>query len=318
MAPPGRPATRFATVLLLVVPLAGCATFRADRPIAERGAELPSRMVLPDVPFHPQEAYQCGPASLAMVLNWAGVPVDPGQLTPEVFTPGRQGTLQAEIITGARRHGRIAYPVSTLDDLLKEVAAGHPVIVFQNLGLPWYPRWHYAVVIGYDLPRREVLLHSGPEARKVSSMRLFELTWEWGKKWGVVVLPPEKLPATAEEELLVRALVGLENAGQWGSAARGYRAALARWPESYGALMGLGNSLYAAGDLRGAERAFRAASMAHPIAGAAFNNLAQVLLEERRPEEALPYAMKAVEIGGPLRPVFLQTLEQVESRKQRQ
>jgi len=80
------------------------------------------------------------------------------------------------------------------------------VIVFQNLGLPWYPRWHYAVVIGYDLPRREVLLHSGPEARKVTSMRLFELTWEWGKNWGVVVLPPEKLPATAEEELLVRAL----------------------------------------------------------------------------------------------------------------
>jgi tetratricopeptide (TPR) repeat protein len=273
-------------------------------------------MALQDVPFHPQEAYHCGPASLAMALNWAGVPVDPGQLTPEVFTPGRQGTLQAEIVTGARRHGRIAYPVSTLDALLKEVAAGHPVIVFQNLGLPWYQRWHYAVVIGYDLPRREVLLHSGLDAGKVTSMRLFELTWEWGKNWGLVVLPPEKLPATAEEELLLRALVGLEKAGQWGMAARGYRAALARWPESHGALMGLGNSLYAAGDLRGAERAFRAASIAHPIAGAAFNNLAQVLLEERRPEEALPYAMKAVEIGGPLKPVFLQTLEEIKSRNQ--
>ena len=273
-------------------------------------------MALQDVPFQPQEGYHCGPASLAMVLNWAGVPVDAGQLAPEVFTPGRQGTLQAEIITGARRHGRIAYPVSTLDDLLKEVAAGHPVIVFQNLGLPWYPRWHYAVVIGYDLPRREVLLHSGLEARKVSSMRLFELTWQWGKNWGVVVLPPEKLPATAEEELLVRALVGLEKAGQWGAAARGYQAALTRWPESYGGLMGLGNSLYAAGDLPGAERAFRTASITHPLAGAAFNNLAQVLLEERRPEEALPYAMKAVELGGPLRPAFLQTLEQIKSRSE--
>ena len=80
--------------------------------------------------------------------------------------------------------------------------------------------------------------------------------------------------------------------------------------------MGLGNSLYAAGDLPGAERAFRAASIAHPIAGAPLNNLAQVLLEEGRPREALPYAMKAVEIGGPLKPLFLQTLEQVKSRNQ--
>ena len=316
MAPLGRPAKRFALVLLLVVSLPGCATFRADRLIAERGEGLPSRMALQAVPFHPQEAYHCGPATLAMALNWAGVPVDPEQLTPEVFTPGRQGTLQAEITTGARRHGRIAYPVSTLDDLLKEVAAGHPVIVFQNLGLPWYPRWHHAVVIGYDLPRREVLLHSGLEAGKATSMRLFELTWEWGKNWGLVVLPPEELPATAGEERLVRALVGLEKVGEWGMAARGYRAALARWPESYGALMGLGNSLYAAGDLRGAEGAFRAASIAYPLTGSAFNNLAQVLLEEGRTREALPYAMKAVEIGGPLKPVFLQTLEQIKSRNQ--
>src|SRR2546422_3737218 len=46
------------------------------------------------------------------------------------------------------RSGQLAVPVTTLSDLLAEVAAGHPVLVFQNLGLHWIPRWHFAVAVG--------------------------------------------------------------------------------------------------------------------------------------------------------------------------
>src|SRR3569623_3150374 len=49
--------------------------------------------------------------------------------------------------------------------LLREVGAGHPVQVLQNRGLSWAPRWHYAVVVGYDLARDEVVLRSGTERR---------------------------------------------------------------------------------------------------------------------------------------------------------
>ncbi|MFQ5897302.1 MAG: PA2778 family cysteine peptidase [Candidatus Methylomirabilia bacterium] len=302
--------------LLLLVLLVGCATSQTDRLIARGLGALPPRITLLQVRFHPQEAYQCGPAALAMVLNWAGVSIRPEELAPQVYTPGRQGTLQTEIVTASRRHGRIAYPVSTLETLLKEVAAGHPAIVLQNLGLSWYPSWHFAVVIGYDLPRRKLVLHSGLEPRKVVPMRLFERTWARGKNWGVVVLPPEKLPDTAEEKAFLLAAVGLEKAGRWEAAARAYRAALTRWPKSYGALMGFGNSLYASGDLPGAEKAFRAATVADPNAGAAFNNLAQVLLETGRSKEAVAFAMKAVEIGGPLKPAFLRTLEQISGQEE--
>ncbi|MFQ5932299.1 MAG: PA2778 family cysteine peptidase [Nitrospiraceae bacterium] len=305
-----------ALLFLLLGFVAGCATLKTDRSIGEHVGGLPPRAELLHVPFHPQEAYYCGPASLAMVLNWAGASISPRELVAQVYTPGRQGTLQAEIITAARRHGRLAYPVSTRGNLLRELAAGHPVIILQNLGLSWYPRWHYAVVIGYDLPGRRLVLHSGFEPRKVVLMRLFERTWARGKNWGVVVLPPDELPASAEETPFVRAVVGLEKAGRSTAAARGYRAALTRWPQSYGALMGLGNSLYALGDLPGAEKAFRAATFARPNAGGAFNNLAEILMVQGRPSEALPYAMQAVEIGGPLRPVFLQTLEEIRSREE--
>ena len=111
---------------------------------------LPVSHELDSVPFYPQEAYQCGPASLSMALTWSGIQANPETITPEVFTPSRKGSLQSAMIGAARRHGRLAYLITGPDSMFKEVAAGHPVIVLQNLGLSWYPVWHYAVVVGYD------------------------------------------------------------------------------------------------------------------------------------------------------------------------
>ncbi len=301
--------------ILAAVFLAGCAAPQTDRLLANPPGALPSKVKLLEVPFYPQEAYYCGPASLSMALTWSGVPVSMNELAPRVFTPGRKGTLQTEIITASRRQGRIAYPVSTLEDLFRELAAGHPVIVLQNLGLSWYPRWHFAVAIGYDLPRGEIILHSGRKPRKRLPVDLFERTWARGGFWARVVLPPERLPATAEESRFLKAVLGLERARRFFAAARAYEATLARWPGSFGAMMGLGNSRYGAGDLGGAERAFRKAARASPGSGAAYNNLAHVLAERGRRREALMAARKAVAIGGPLKSNFLETLEEIEKNK---
>ncbi|MFQ5895575.1 MAG: PA2778 family cysteine peptidase [Nitrospinota bacterium] len=303
-----------AVPLLMAGFVAGCATLQTGRLTRERFRALPSKAVLLQVPFHPQEAYFCGPAALAMALNWSGDPVNPSDLIPQVFTPGRKGTLQSEIINAGRRHGRLVYPVSGFENLLKEVAAGHPVIVLQNLGLSWYPQWHYAVVVGYDLTGHQIVLHSGLEARKVIPLRLFERTWARSNYWSVAVLPPHELPASALEKPFLEAAAGLERARQWEAAARAYEAALQRWPKSYGALMGLGNSRYALGDLSGAERAFRAATKAHPTAAAAFNNLAHVLAERGHRREALKLARQAVALGGPLKRMFLKTLKQIQEK----
>ena len=65
----------------------------------------------------------------------------------------------------------------TLTKILSELRAGHPVLVFQTLGLSWIPRFHYAVAIGYDLSARTLLLHTGRSERRPVSLRLFERTW---------------------------------------------------------------------------------------------------------------------------------------------
>ena len=214
-------------------------------------------------------------------------------------------------MAAARGHGRLAVPVADLGDLLAELAAGHPVLVLHNLALDWWPVWHYAVAVGYDRVAGDLVLRSGPEARHEVSLATFERTWARAGHWGLVILPPDLLPASADEAAVVRAAAALERTDL--AAARvAYDAILERWPDSRGALLGRGNARYAEGDLAGAERAFRRAAAADPGSGAAWNNLAQVLLERDQPEAALEAARRAVELGGPLATTYRTTLRQIQ------
>ena len=270
--------------------------------------------VLTAVPFFPQEAYQCGPAALAMALAWSGVEVSPRDLKAEVFTPSRNGSLQSAMIAATRRRARIAYLLSDPDALIEEVAAGHPVIVLQNLGLSWYPVWHYAVVIGWDLTHGNLILHSGTTPHKPIGLSVFERTWARSQFWGLLVLPPSQLPAVAEERAYLLALTHLERLGRWDIAAEGYRTALDRWPESLPAAVGRGVCLHRIGDLDAAERLFRDAIVKFPHEGVVYNNLAQVLMAMGQKDAAMQAALKAVEIGGPLKADFENTLEEIRHR----
>lgn len=289
--------------------LAGCAGQAVRWP--QPSAGLPPRRIIADVPFFAQEQYQCGPAALAMVLAWSGLNVTPADLTEKVYTASLQGSLQPAMVAATRRLGRLAYVIRGPEALLREVAAGRPVIVLQNLGLAWAPMWHYAVVIGYDMAAGEVSLHTGVSAQRSIRWPLFLNTWSRGDFWGLLVLGATELPATAEEESFVQAAIGLENAKRFGEAAKAYRTALARWPGNLAALMGLGNSAYAQGDLAAAEASFREAAQTHPQSGAAWNNLAHVLMKQGRRGAALEAARQAVALGGPLAPTFQKTLEEI-------
>lgn len=268
---------------------------------------------LTEVPFVAQEQYQCGPAALAMALQWSGSTVSANDLVSQVYLPERKGSLQAEMIAAARRAGRVAYRLRpSLRSLIAEVAAGHPVIVLQNLGLEWSPRWHYAVVVGFDLDRQELVLRSGLQRRHILPLPLFERTWQRGERWALVALPPGRLPATAEENVYIGAVAALERLALWPEAQQAYAAGLLRWPRSLAARIGLGNALVALGDLDGAEAVLRQASIDHANAGVAFNNLAEVLARQGRFGEALEAAEHAVRLGGPLSAAFAETRERLQ------
>lgn len=215
------------------------------------------------------------------------------------------------MIAAVRRHDRIVYRLSDPKSLSDEIAAGHPVVVLQNLGLSWYPVWHYAVVIGLDFTDGTVILHSGTTSHKRISLKTFEYTWARSDYWGLLILPPSLLPAVAAEEDYLRAVGHLERLGRWDIAAGGYQSALRRWPESLPATIGLGMCRYEQGDLKTAETIFRDATLKFPDEGVLFNNLAQVLMDQGRQSEALDAVMRAIRIGGPLKAHFENTLEEI-------
>jgi len=267
--------------LLLVLSLVGgCASAPQSTRIAANPPQgLPLRVELLDTPFFPQEAYQCGPAAVATVLSTQGLDVTPEMLVAEVYIPGRKGSLQAELRAAVRARERVAYRLEPeLDAILAEVAAGHPVVVFQNLGLRIAPRWHFAVVMGYDLESREIILRSGTVERLVNPLPLFERTWSRAERWAFVAVSPEHPPATARPISWLLAVNELEQSGLLGPAKAGYETAIARWPDEAIGYLGLANAQYADGDFGAGERTLRTLLQRQPGRHEGWNNLAHVLM----------------------------------------
>lgn len=261
-------------------------------------AGLPERVELRQVPFFPQTEYQCGPAALATALAAFGAKVTPEDLVSQVYLPERKGSLQVEMLAAARRHGMVSYVLEPrFEDLLRELAAGHPVIVLQNLGFA--DGWHYAVAVGYDYEAGELILRSGVTERELLNFGVHELVWMRSGYWAMVALPPERMPATADEARWLAAIAALERAGGAAPARVAYEKFLARWPANVSAAIGLANAHYVLKDLAGAERVLRAAAERSPDSVIVLNNLAQTISEQGRHEEALKYIDRAAAAGGP-------------------
>ena len=255
--------------------LSSCATVgEQTKAVLLSPPDIPSHEEIGTVPFVKQTSGYCGPSALTMVMQWAGHPISVESLTPEVYTPGKKGTLQLDLVSASRRHGLLAIPIEGMVSLLREVAAGHPVIVLENLGLSWFPQWHYSVVVGYDLKDQELIMHSGDNAFSRLSLNYFEHGWKLGDYWGLVVLPATQLSVTADELDHLKAAVGIEQANLPEDAEQAYKSILRRWPNSLAALIGLGNLAYQKKDYSWAVIYLNLATRLHPESLAAQHNLA--------------------------------------------
>lgn len=282
--------------------LSGCAALLVPQSEALRESPpggIASRTELDQVPFFPQTEYQCGPAALATVLAASGLKVVPDDLVPQVYIPERKGSLQVEMLAAARRNGRIAYQIAPrFEDLLREVAAGNPVIVLQNLGLGPVEIWHYAVAVGYDLDERELALRSGEDRRRVLPFRVHEYVWRKSDYWAMVAMPPDRIPVTADEARWLAAVAAVERLGDARLARTAYSAARARWPDSINASIGLANANYALGELAQSEIVLRELLARTPDSPVVLNNLAQTISDQGRQPEALGFIERAARNPG--------------------
>lgn len=282
-------ALRRGVAALLLLAAAGCAQMVPQTVALRSGwpAGVAQTAEISSVPFFPQDEYQCGPAALATVLAHTGVPVTPEPLVDQVYVPARRGSLQLEMLAAARRHNRVAYVIAPrYGDLLREVEAGNPVLVLQDVGA-LTTQWHYAVVNGFDYPSGSVYLRSGTTRRLETSFTAFERSWMKSGYWAMVVTRPDRIPATATEDAWVNAVLAMARVADREAVTTAFDTALRRWPDNLAAAVGLANQLHARGALPQAATVLREARRRHPGSAIVVNNLAQVLSDQGLQREAL-------------------------------
>lgn len=141
-----------------------------------------------NVPFYHQEAYQCGPAALAGVLNYWGVEVTPNEVAREVFSKSARGTLNIDMVLYAKRKGLKATAYSgNIEDVKRNISNGLPTIVLVDFGLMIYQANHYMVVIGYN--EHNVVVNSGKHQREILSWEDFKKAWEKTHFWTLLIVP---------------------------------------------------------------------------------------------------------------------------------
>lgn len=268
--------TKITLGLLFAVYLLGCTTvsIQTREVLNNPPREIPKEKSIESLVFVSQENDKdCGPTTLAMAMNHAGVTTDLTTLKSEIINNKNKGTLPTDMILAARQRGLMAIPLSGYISLLKEVAADHPVIVLQNLSFRWAPSWHYAIVKGYDLDKQEIIMNSGKNESERMPMTYFERHWQLADYWGLVILAPHQLSASADELTHVQAAVGLEKIEKLAEAKVAYKTILERWPRSLAALIGLGNISYKKKNITESVRYLQLAVKFHPDSTVARHNL---------------------------------------------
>ncbi len=145
--------------------------------------------VIDGVPFFPQEEYQCGPASLAGVLNYYGWKGSPADIAAEIFSRQAGGTLDMDMVFYAQKKGwRAEKYRGSFEDLQAQIDSRRPLIVLIDQGFWVYQSHHFMVVVGYD--EGNIVVNSGKEERKFMSRDSFLKTWEKTKFWTLRVTPP--------------------------------------------------------------------------------------------------------------------------------
>jgi ABC-type bacteriocin/lantibiotic exporter with double-glycine peptidase domain len=141
-----------------------------------------------NVPFHPQEAFQCGPASLAGVLNHWNINVSPEEIASEIYSKSAKGTLNIDMVLYVEKRGLKARQYrGSFEDIKTKIDAGYPLIVLVDEGFLVYQKNHFMVVFGY---RGEgILANSGREKHKFIPVKGFLKSWERTKFWTLLITP---------------------------------------------------------------------------------------------------------------------------------
>ena len=291
-------ASRIAGVFTLITLLSACTTPGQTLKLRQSTLDIPVQHEIESTPFYPQLEYYCGPATLAAMVNYHGRPGQPEDIASQIYTPDLKGSLQEEIIAATRQFNLLPVLLDgTLESLLREIAAGNPVLILQNLGFESIPRWHYAIAVGYDLTTETIVLRSGTEKRLTRPFSLLERTWQRANNWALMIVPPGIIPKTVTADNYLNSLVDFEQTSDIRLANQAYINAAEKWPSNLLAQIGIGNTAYALQNFERSETAYRKALEFAPQMSQVWNNLAYALVQQDKKQASLAAIYQAIELS---------------------
>lgn len=147
------------------------------------------------VPAHEQRTMQCGPAALASVLNHYGSPLTPDDIARDIYRPENLGTLNLDLALYPRPLGYdTRWYSGTLEDLIRAVDDGTPLIVMVDGGMAGMQANHFMVVSGYT-PEGLVVL-SGDDRPEFMDWTSFHSGWHKTNYWTLQIIPADTTPET--------------------------------------------------------------------------------------------------------------------------
>lgn len=254
----------------------------------------PTATTLPSMPLQKWGIESCGAGALSTVLQHYGDPTSMNEWD-RTLPKTRGGVMSLDLLIAARQRGFDAQLVTGTPDLvMNELRAGRPVILMlQVVQAPGrdYDFFHYIVVDGYDEDRGLVRTQFGDAKPRWTTLQRLDNAWSGG---GHAMLAIRPMTDDVRLASSIRQAVALEDEGRKTEAAALYRTIIKDHPTSILALTNLGNVESSLGNRREAEDAYRRAIAVDTKSTDALNNLAWLLYEERRFDEAETLARQAV------------------------
>lgn len=151
-------------------------------------ASRTDKKLIEGVPFFPDDAYQCGPSSLAGVLNFWGLKDTQQEIAGAIFSPTARGTLGIDLAWYARSKGMRAQRLyGTMEEIRSQIDRGRPLIVFVDLGFGGVSVDHFMVVLGYT--PEGVIVNSGKTQFEIIPYERFDHIWSKNKRWTLLITP---------------------------------------------------------------------------------------------------------------------------------
>ena len=165
------------------------------------------------VPFEKWlERNYCGPACLAMVLNYWDETRSFSQrkITDEIYDSESQATYNSEMVLYPRTKGFVSYSFQGNLQILKDVVGKDIPVIVLTKTIKQIAKGHYRVVIGFDDDEDQIIFHDPYfGGRTAMTSEDFMKVWELGKgrnqsRWMMAVVPgqsPFPFPALQNDPL---------------------------------------------------------------------------------------------------------------------